>query len=370
MPHVLNRRPARLDAMPRSWEPLPPIDLRQLLRLTDDTGIFQHAVFAAPDPNHGYCIDDNARALIAAALHAQLRGHNDQVVPLTRYLSFLHYAYNDSAAAFRNFMGYDRRWLEEVGSTDSQGRAIWALGLTVRLAPDDVVHDLARNLLKRALPSTEKLTALRSRAFALIGLNEYVCAAPDDDHARRIRDHHAVALYDAFCRHASDDWPWWEDTVTYDNAKLPHALLMSGSALGRADMIDAALRALRWLLQVQTAPQGHLSIIGNDGWLRRGHDKAAFDQQPLEAHAMVHGCLAAAGVTGDDTWAQHAWTCFRWFHGFNDLDQPLYHDDTGGCQDGLSPAGPNRNQGAESTLAYLLCTLELHRYRIARSLRP
>jgi hypothetical protein len=357
-------------AMPQSWEWLPPIDLRQLLRLTDDTGIFQHAMFAAPDPNHGYCIDDNARALVAALLHAQMRGHDDRVVPLTRYLSFLVYAYNEKNGVFRNFMGYDRRWLEDEGSPDSQGRTIWALGLAVRLAPDQLARELATNLMKRALPSTERLDHMHSRAFALIGLNEYLCAQPDDDHARRIRDNHAAALYDAFARHATEDWPWWSDLVTYDNAKLSHALMVSGSAMNRDDMLTMGLQSLQWLLRVQTAPRGHLSIIGNNGWLRRGGEKAAFDQQPLEAYAMVHGCLAAAGITGDDRWADHAWTCFRWFHGYNDLDLPLYHHDTGGCQDGLHQAGPNRNQGAESTLAYLLCTLELHRYRIARSLRP
>lgn len=360
----------RPDTLRRGRGMLPPIDLRQLLRMTDGTGILQHALFAAPDPNHGYCIDDNARALIAAVLVADLQGHDDQVVPLTRYLSFLAYAYNDKTGRFRNFMSYDRRWLEEEGSTDSQGRTIWALGLTVRLAPDDMVHGLAQNLLKRALPATDSLQPIRSRAFALIGLNEYLCAEPDDDHARRIRDKHANALLDAFATHATDDWPWCEDLVTYDNAKLPHALLVSGRSMQRDDMIDMGLRALRWLLEVQTAPEGHLSIIGNDGWLRRGGEKARFDQQPLEAYAIVHGCLAAAGITGDDTWAESAWNCFRWFHGQNDVGEPLYHEDTGGCQDGLSETGPNRNQGAESSLAYLLCTLELHRYRIGRSLRP
>lgn len=349
-PRRIRRRPATL----------PEIDLRQLHRLTDDTGIFQHAMFAAPDPNHGYCIDDNARALIAALLYGDLRGHDEREVPLTRYLSFLAYAFNDKTQRFRNFMGYDRRWLEDEGSPDSQGRTIWALGLAVRLAPDEMARGLARNLLKKALPATEQLAFLRSRAFALIGLCEYLLAQPEDDHARRVARTHAQHLFEAWQRAASDDWPWWEDVVTYDNAKLPHAMMLAGRTLDRPEMIEPACRALTWLLDVQTAEDGHLSIIGNDGWLRRDGHRARFDQQPLEAYALVHACLLAARTTGESAWLEHAWRCFEWFRGDNDLGVPLYHEDTGGCQDGLLPDGANMNQGAESTLAYLLSVLELH----------
>jgi hypothetical protein len=344
-------------------EPLPEVDLRHLLKMTDDTGLFQHALYAVPDLRHGYCTDDNARALIAALLHAELFGRDGEQVPLHRYLMFLAYAYHESAGVFRNFMGYDRRWLEEAGSPDSQGRAIWALGVAVSTAPDDDTRDLAGELMHKALPGVSGLRDLRSKAFTVIGLEEYLRVYPGHVQASALRDRYAEDLLTAFARNASDDWPWCEDTVIYDNAKLCQGLLVCGRSMGRDDMIEQGLRSLRWLLDVQRAPGGHLSIIGNEGWLRRGGRKADFDQQPLEAHALVHACLVAAQVAGDKAWVDEAWRCFRWFTGGNDLGVSLYAPETGGCMDGLRPEGANRNQGAESTLAYLLSVLELHRYR-------
>lgn len=361
MPDVARRvDPPSIEAV--AWEPFPAIDLRQLLRMSDDTGMFQHALYGMPDPNHGYCIDDNARALIAAMLYADLHAYDEREVPAHRYLTFLAYAFNEETRMFRNFMSYDRRWLEEEGSQDSQGRTIWALGTALRLAPLGGIRDLSRNLLFKGIPAVEKFGFIRSWAFALLGLDQFLKAEPDT-YAQELRDRFANRLFDAYQQHATDDWPWWEDLVTYDNAKLSHALLVSGRAMDRSDMMEAGLHALRWLLEVQTAPQGHLSIIGNDGWLRRGHDKAAFDQQPLEAYAMLHACLTAAQLTGDNAWAHHAWRCFQWFRGHNDVGVPLYVDETGGCYDGLHEGGVNQNQGAESSLAYLLSVLELHRHR-------
>ncbi len=335
--------------------------------MTDCTGMFQHAMYSVPDLRHGYCIDDNARALIAALYHAKLYRNVTTGVSVHRYLMFLAYAYNESAGAFRNFMSYDRRWLEAVGSPDSQGRTIWALGVAVSMAQDDDTRDLAGSLLTRALPGVSGLPDLRSKAFTVLGLEHYLKRYPDSTPASQpsiaLRDRYASELFAAFMDNASDDWPWCEDVVIYDNAKLCHALLVAGDSMDRADMIEQGFKSLRWLLDVQRAPQGHLSIIGNAGWLPRGGKKAGFDQQPLEAHALVHACLAAATISGDTVWADEAWRCFQWFTGRNDLGVMLYAPDTGGCMDGLRPDGVNRNQGAESTLAYLLSVLELHRYR-------
>jgi len=354
-----------------AWEPFPQIDLRQLIRMTDDTGIYQHAVHGVPDPNHGYCIDDNARALIAALLHAQLRGHDERTIPLTRFLAFLAYAYNSDTGKFRNFMGYDRHWLETEGSQDSQARTFWALGLTVQLAPTSDVRELAQNLFLRAFPAMPAFEHLRSWAFALIGLDKYLAFDPQHGQCLELRADLADRLFSRWQAHASDDWPWWDEVVTYDNAKLCHALLLSGAAMRRPDMADAGLKSLAWLLDQQTATDGdgrtHLSIIGNDGWLRRGQPRARSDPQPLEAYALSHACLCAARTVADEraarAWADKAWWCYQWFVGRNDLGVSLYHPDTGGCQDGLQPHGANKNQGAESILAYLLTVLELHRYR-------
>ena len=355
-----NNQPER-DATP-PWPRLPDIDLRQLLTLTDDTGIFQHALYATPDPNHGYCIDDNARALIAALYYAGLSDDGRLDVPLHRYLAFLTYAFNEDKKVFRNFMSYDRKWLEEVGSMDSQGRTIWALGYAVMLAPDEMVRGLAGTYLEKGLPAIEDLTYIRSWAFSLIGLDAFLSVEPEQREARELRDRYAERLLAGWKAHATADWPWWEDIVRYDNAKLCQALMACGRAMDRRDMIDAGIDSLRWLIEQQTAEAGHLSIIGNDGWLPRGGERAAFDQQPLEAYAMVEASLLAARVTGDASWEEKAWTCFKWFVGENDLGVPLYREDTGGCQDGLQPHGANKNQGAESVLAYLLSVLEFHRH--------
>jgi len=338
---------------------LPEIDLRHVIRLTDDTGILQHARHATGDRRHGYCTDDNARALIAA-VHAARLGRDEVLAPLERYAAFLCHAFDRDAGRFRNFMGYDRRWLEDVGSDDSHGRAVWGLGVAVSAAAGGPTADLAAELFAEALPALDGMRPPRAWAFALVGIDEFLRARPGDDAAARVRELLAGRLFAQRERYGSDGWPWWEDVLTYANAKLPHALLVSGAALGREDMVEAALASLRWLLDVQTAEAGHLSIIGNRGWYVRGGARARFDQQPLEAHALVHACLDAARVTGDATWAEEARRAFEWFTGLNDLGIALCDPATGGCCDGLMSDGVNRNQGAESTLAYVLSVLELH----------
>ncbi len=356
--------------MPSPLDPLPALDLRHLRRLTDDTGMFQHALYATPDANHGYCIDDNARALLAGLLHARLRGHDERAVPLHTYLGFLSYAYNNDNGKFRNFMGYDRRWLEEEGSTDSQGRTLWALGTAAWLGPTDPIRRLSTDLYHRSLPAMEHFDSHRSWAFALLGLCAFLEADPTHKESLAMRRDYADRLLGRYQDCATDAWPWWEDIVAYDNAKLCHALLRCGAALDRPDMTDAGLRSLRWLLdqQIEHADDNrqHLSIIGNDGWLWKDGRRARFDQQPLEAWALLDACLEAARLAEASEqrqrWEADARLCFDWFLGRNDLGAPIYDEKTGGCRDGLHPHGPNHNQGAESTLAYLLSALELHRY--------
>jgi len=344
------------------------IDLSHLERLTDDTGLFQHALYAVPDPAHGYCIDDNARAMLVCV--GYLRGFGDDpraLALLRRYLMFVTYAYNADRGVFRNFMGYDRRWLEECGSEDSQGRAAWALGVTVRDAAAADVRNLAGDLFRQALPGLSGLNNLRSWAFALLGLNAYLEYEPGYEPAAELRERFARELHHAYRARATTDWPWWEDLVTYDNAKLCQALFQSGRALGDTAMCADAAAALRWLVQQQTATgkdgRTHLSIIGNDSWLRPGQPKARFDQQPLEAWALVEACAVLKRVMADDDpeasrqWREIALWAYAWFTGRNDLQQALAVPATGGCRDGLQAAGPNRNQGAESTLSWLLAQL-------------
>ncbi|MEM1353850.1 MAG: hypothetical protein AAGH88_03095 [Planctomycetota bacterium] len=347
------------------------IDLSHLIRLTDDTGLFQHALYAVPDPTHGYCIDDNARALLACVRYLHQVGEDPRVSSLMRrYLAFVAYAYNAERGLFRNFMSYDRRWLETRGSEDSQGRTAWALGLTVRDARATDVRDLAGDLFRKALPGLGGLGHIRSWAFALLGLNAYLDYEPGYAPALALRKRFAAALHQAYRARATPDWPWWEDLVTYDNAKLGQALFQTGQALGDNTMCGDAATALRWLIDQQTAVgdngHTHLSIIGNDGWLKPGVARAVYDQQPLEAWALVEACAVLANGLACDRetasyWRSRAMWCLGWFLGANDAGQPLADLATAGCRDGLQASGPNANQGAESTLSWLLAQLAVQK---------
>ena len=334
--------------------------------MTDDTGMFQHAVFATPDADHGYCIDDNARALIVAVRHAALFGHDEERISVHRYLGFLHHARNDRTGAFRNFMGYDRRWLESEGSNDSQGRTVWALGEAVRLAPDTNTLRLAESLYHHAIDASETLDSLRAQAFTILGADAFLERMKGHGPSVAAVERFGQNLHRRLLAHRRDDWPWWEDRVSYDNARLPQALLAAGRHLGDGQMTADALAALEWVWNVQegTTPSGSpcVSIIGNDGWLRRDGHRARFDQQPLEAAALVDACLDAArhGTGAAATrWRERAALACGWFRGVNDLGVSLVDGETHACRDGLHPGGVNQNQGAESILALLLAELDL-----------
>ncbi len=367
---------------PLEMDPLPTIDLRHLFVLTDDTAILQHATRSTPNLHHGYCTDDTARALIAtvqllsipeedwASSDPNVPGVNDVRLITQRYLAFLAYAFNEETGRFRNFMHYDRSWLEETGSEDSHARTIWALGKAVRLAPSEDIQALANQIMLKALPPTEGFDFLRPWAYTLLGVDSYLIAEPEQHLAEQIRFALAERLYETWKAHAEEDWPWWEDELTWGNAKLPHALMAAATALQREEILDAALQSLRWLLEVQTGQAGQLSVIGNNGWFVRGREPARFDQQPIEAKALVQACLAAATLTGDSHWCSEAKRSFEWFTGRNDVGVSLVNAETGGGHDGLLPTGVNRNQGAESTLAYLLSVLEIHQYDFKTRAQP
>jgi len=338
---------------------IPEVRLDHLMRLTDDTGMFQHAKFTIPDRQHGYCTDDNARALIVTVLAAEQLADPKPLARLRDvYLSFLYHAYNPSTGRFRNFMSYERQWLERQGSDDSHARAIWALGITVAYTRDPGVRALAVNLFDRALPAMLEIHSPRAWAVALVGIHAYLRRFSGDSEARRVRERLATRLFELYEATATADWPWLEDIVTYDNGKIPQALLLSGRWMQREDMIQAGLRSLRWLLEIQTDPAGHFVPIGNNGWYRRDGARARFDQQPLEAQSLLEACLEAYNVTGDRWWLEQCRPLLEWFLGRNDRREALYDYRSGGCRDGLTPSGVNENQGAESTLAFLLSLLQ------------
>lgn len=349
-------------------EDLPEIDLRHVRRLTDDTGIFQHCTYVTPNRDLGYTTDDNARALIAMAMYWQ-QTRDDSVIDLMHtYLAFLNHALESGTGRFRNYMNYDRTWADHPGGENAHARAVWGLGMAVAYCPLEPMVGLATRLFMAALPYTETLISPRAWAFSIIGLHAYLRRFSGDLDVKRRR----VAMTERLVRHfhqcMSDDWPWCEDSLAYANAKLPHALLMSGKWMQRGDIVDLGLRALRWLVDIQTNEAGMLSVVGTEGWYPRGGQRARFDQQPIEAHALVDACVEAYHVTGEAYWAAQARKAFNWFLGYNDLRTPLYDFTTGGCRDGLHSDRANENQGSESTLAWLMSLLLMQQLQAEQNL--
>lgn len=340
---------------------LPEVNLDHLRAMTDDTGLIQHATFDVPRYEEGYCLDDNARALLLMTMLEETSTARPRLsrAAAGRYLAFVAYAFNHETRRFRNFMSYSRRWVEDVGSEDSHGRAVWALGTVVGRSAEPSRTGLARELFQAALPTLPSFSSPRAWAYALLGINEYLKAFRGDSGAESLRQ----ILVDKLCGlhgvHAANDWPWFEDSLTYSNSRLSQALIVSGEAMGSAEVTSLGLRTLSWLSDAQISAQGHFSPVGSDGFHRRGAVRADFDQQPVEAGGMVSACVDALRVSGDARWAHDGRRAFDWFLGQNHLGLPLYDDSTGGCRDGLHRERCNENQGAESTISFLLALLEL-----------
>lgn len=341
---------------------LPELNLNHLLTLTDDTGILQHATFTIPERNHGYCLDDNSRGLIFSILAQNLLPDTKTAFDLQkRYLSFISHAYNSQTTSFRNFMSYNRVWLEEQGSQDSQGRALWALGVCCALSRESGCVALATNLFHKGLTVASRLHHPRAISFSLVGIHAYLARFSGDTKVKRVRLELAQKLSSAFSNSTSENWPWFNDILTYANAKIPQALLLCGQWLAKDDMLQKGFSLLDWLIQLQVT-DNRFSPIGNDGWYLKDRSVPKFDQQPIEAQAMIETCLLASKMTENSNYYEMAKKTFNWFLGENDLGMPLYDYSNGGCRDGLTPDGPNLNEGAESTLAWLLSLVSMHNY--------
>ena len=341
---------------------LPQIRLDHMLRLTDDTGIIQHAVFSVPNWNHGYCTDDNARALIVALSAQDLLPDNKMLEKLqVLYLSFLYHGFNEKKERFRNFMKYTRIWPEEIGSDDCHGRAIWALGINCALSHDYGCQALGTKLFHKSLKRMLEIESPRALAFAIIGIHAYLRKYSGDSEVRRLRKILSGRLYKQFEVNIDKEWPWFEETVTYANGSILHALLLAGQWTQNTKMIDDTLRSLDWLLEIQTK-ENYISLVGNDGWFKRGGIKAHFDQQPLEIHSLIEACLEAYNITKEKKYTEALRRAFNWFLGQNDLGVSLYNYKTAGCRDGLQPDGENYNEGAESTLVWLQSLILMHYY--------
>jgi glycosyltransferase involved in cell wall biosynthesis len=349
-----------VKALDKRTGELPSLKLDHLLNLTDDLGIFQHAIFTIPNYQEGYTTDDNARALMVAVLLEKV-GNKQATELATRYLAFTWHAFNINTRRFRNFMGFQRNWLEEKGSDDSHGRALWALGVVIGHSSTLTLQHMAGRMFQQSLLSILETTSPRAWAFALLGIHEYLQLFTGDSRVRQVQEELAGRLLSLYKDNHRVGWNWFEDKLTYCNAVLSHALLLCGQSLANAEMQAAGLESLAWLAELQHADtEGkHFVPIGSNGFYPRGGVRAHFDQQPVEAQAMISACLAAHRITAEKIWNTEARLAFEWFLGRNDLHLSVYDPTTGGCRDGLHPDRPNENQGAESTLAFLQSLLEL-----------
>jgi len=347
---------------------LPALNTGHLLNMTDDTGILQHAIFSVPNTREGYTTDDNARALIVSAFLDEnlLESVRLERANLShRYLAFLWLAFDTASGRFRNFLGYDRRWLESIGSDDSHGRALWSLGKVLGRSQNAGLRGAAGRLFEAAVPATLTFTSPRAWAFSILGLQAYLDWFPGDRAIQGIRNALANRLLDIYERSYSETWKWFEKSLSYSNARLSQALILAGWRSDNQKMIEAGMDSLKWLVAEQHLGDKEIFVpIGSRGFHVEGNERARFDQQPVEACATVSACLEVYRLTEEKQWREEAQRVFRWFLGKNDLQAPLYDPVTGGCRDGLHPDRVNENQGAESTLSFLMALLEMRAAKV------
>jgi glycosyltransferase involved in cell wall biosynthesis len=366
---TLQPRAAQKDNGPEcAHHELPALNTAHMLSLTDDTGILQHAIFSVPNASEGYTTDDNARALIVATLineDAASASIWESEHLSHRYLAFLWLAFNTDTGKFRNFLGYDRRWLEDVGSDDSHGRALWSIGKVLGHSQDAGLRGAAGRLFEAAVPATLTFTSPRAWAFCILGMQAYLDRFPGDRTIQGVRNTLANRLLDIYERTHSATWQWFEKSLSYSNARLSQALILAGWRSNNQRMIQAGMESLKWLVAEQHRDDKEIFVpIGSNGFFIEGNEKARFDQQPVEACATVSACLEVYRLTEDSFWLEESQRVFSWFLGKNDLRLPLYDTTTGGCRDGLHPDRINENQGAESTLSFLMALLEMQAAKV------
>jgi glycosyltransferase involved in cell wall biosynthesis len=347
----------------RNAHVIPEIRIGHFLSLCDSTGMLQHAVHSVPDRSHGYCTDDNARALLFSSMLANFGEVQLPNSVTARFAAFIQHAWNPDSRRFRNFMSYDRHWLEQQGSEDSHGRTLWALADCARKDIDPSRRRWAEALFKTALPVVEEFSSPRAWAFALLGLDAYCTLAGGDVLANRLRRLLADRLMSLLSVTETTDWVWFEDLLAYDNARLPQALIQTGMTTATPPYVEVGLRSLRWLNSLQTTASGYFRPVGTKSFGRLRQKPEAFDQQPVEASATISACLAAWQADDGAEWPIEALRAFEWFLGENDLQTALADPETGSCSDGLHPDRSNGNKGAESVLSYLLSLVAIRRLK-------
>ena len=357
------------DSAMSSADRLPALNPSHLLTMTDDTGILQHAIFSVPNTREGYTTDDNARALIVSVLldeNPEYADRREYPNLSHRYLSFLWLAFHADSGRFRNFLGYNRKWIEDVGSDDSHGRALWSLGKVLGHSRNAGLRGAAGRLFEASVPATLTFTSPRAWAYCILGMQAYLDWFPGDRTVQSARNILANRLLDIYEISHSDTWKWFEKSLSYSNARLSQALILAGWRSDNQRMIEAGMDSLKWLVAEQHRDDKELFVpIGSNGFYIEGNEKARFDQQPVEATATVSACLEVYRLTEETQWLEEARRVFSWFLGKNDLQVPLYDAFTGGCRDGLHPDRVNENQGAESTLSFLMALLEMQTAKVA-----
>ncbi len=339
---------------------LPEIKLDHLIRMTDSIGIFQHAKYNVPNFAEGYCTDDNSRALILTVLLENLGTINSLLIDdlATRYLAFVRYAWDDKKSRFRSLLTFQRKW-DDKFSEDSHCRAVWALGTCIGRSRNEGFSQMAAEIFENALTPVSSFSSPRAWAFALIGVQEYQRRFPGDRSVRNITEVLSTNLMRLHEENCIAEWKWFEPALSYCNAAIPRALIASGRGLANKEMLECGIGSLKWLITLQTSSRGHFQPVGSDKVFERGSSKPVFDQQPIEAYSTTSACLEAYITTKDRYWYSEAEKAFQWFLGSNDLGIPLYEPMNGGCYDGLHVDRVNRNQGAESTIAFLLSLYEM-----------
>jgi glycosyltransferase involved in cell wall biosynthesis len=355
--------PADVIFSRRNGHLIPEIRFGHFLSLCDSTGLLQHAVQSVPDRSHGYCADDNARALLFSSLLANFGEVQLSQTMTARFAAFIQHAWNPDTRRFRNFMSYDRRWLEKQGSEDSHGRTLWALAECARKDIDQSRRRWAGALFKTALPIVEEFSSPRAWAFSLLGLDAYCTLVGGNVLANRLRGLLGDRLMSLLATTETKEWTWFEDLLAYDNARLPQALIQTGLTTGTPRYIEAGLRSLRWLNSLQTTSSGQFRPVGTKSFGRLSQKPEAFDQQPVEAAATISACLAAWRAQDSGEWPTNALRAFEWFLGENDLQTAVADPETGSCSDGLHPDRSNENKGAESMLSYLLGLVEIRQFK-------
>ena len=367
---TLQPRPAQPDDhLSDPADCLPVLNTGHLLTMTDETGMLQHAIFSVPNTREGYTTDDNARALVVSTRLDECHGYEDKQEHTDlsrRYLAFLWLAFHPDTGRFRNFLGYDRKWLEDVGSEDSHGRALWALGSVLGHSRNAGLRGASGRLFEAAAPAALTFSSPRAWAFSVLGMQAYLDWFPGDRAIQGSRNALANRLLDIYERSHSRTWQWFEKSLSYSNARLSHALILAGWRSNNQRMIEAGMDSLKWLVAEQHRGDREIFVpIGSSGFFVEGNEKARFDQQPVEACATVSACLEVYRLTEESQWLEEAHRVFRWFLGKNDLQVPLYDPITGGCRDGLHPDRVNENQGAESTLSFLMALLDMQAATVA-----